>query len=169
MKKHFESGVYLGKQSSSLKGVTEVLVSLSGLGLFDMAISFLPSKLIKLLEMAGFSGNRSFGISQLLACEKIPDGIRYPAVSLALSGYFGFAEYFYGLGEGRNDCILRVLDHWLDKAPNSVAVTFGLAFREQISGNFQEACRYYTEYTQGQTTIKSFHYISNWQKMWIYA
>ena len=74
MKRHFDSGVLLG------------------LGMFDMSISLFPSKLIKLLELAGFSGNRSFGINQLLACERFQDSIWYPAVSVALSGYFGFVE-----------------------------------------------------------------------------
>ena len=145
------------------------LMVMPGLGLFDMAISFLPSKLIRVLEMAGFSGNRSFGVSQLLECEKIRDGLRYPAISIALSGYFGFAEYFYGLGEGKHEVILRILDHWLEKAPDSVAVTFGLAYKAQIAGNFEEACQFYMQYTHGQKVFRSFHFFSNWQMMWIYA
>lgn len=151
MKRHFESGVLLG------------------LGMFDMAISLFPSKLIKLLELAGFSGNRSFGISQLLACERFQDSIWYPTVSVTLSAYFGFVEYFYGLGEPDVDCILRILNFWTQQAPQSVAVTFGCAFREQSFGNFDLAAHFYDEYTTGQKILRSFHFISNWQKMWLYS
>lgn len=44
MKEHFESGVFLG------------------IGAFDLVISLLPSKIIKLLEFIGFTANREKGI-----------------------------------------------------------------------------------------------------------
>ncbi|KAI1296833.1 Tetratricopeptide repeat protein 39B [Halotydeus destructor] len=150
-RKHFVSGIHLG------------------LGLFEIAISFFPSKMITLLEMAGFSGDRTSGMNELLKGADVQDGIRYPAVAIALSGYYGFGEFFYGIGEPNVPCIYRILEYFLERTPESVAVTFGCAFREQTLGNFDAACQYYTDFTHGQRIMKSFHYISNWQKIWIYA
>jgi len=151
MKPHFESGVLLG------------------LGLFDMGISYFPSRLVYLLEIAGFSGSRINGLELLMACSRIKDGIRYPAVSVALSGYFGFGEFFYGLGEPNVNCIYEILHHWEPKAPNSIAVIMGRAFKASWEGNFDEAVTFYDEYSRSQTLIKALHYFSNWQKMWIHS
>lgn len=151
MRDHFESGVLLG------------------LGLFDLGVSYFPSKMIKLLEIAGFSGNRSAGMAQIMSCAKITHGLRYPVVSLVLSGYYGFADFFYGLGEPDVEVIFSILDHWLPIAPNSIAVQMGLAFKATWEGKFSEACKYYDEYEQGQNFMKAITYASVWQKMWIHA
>jgi len=58
LKDHFDSGVYFG------------------LGLFEIAISFFPSKLIRLLEMAGFSGVRTVGVQELLNCAELTEALR---------------------------------------------------------------------------------------------
>ena len=94
---------------------------------------------------------------------------RYPAVAIALSGYFGFAEYFYGIGEPNVECIYRILDNFSCRTPESVAVTFGRAFRAQYEGRFEEACANYVAFMKGQKIMKSFHFISYWQQIWVYA
>ena len=151
MRQHFESGVLLG------------------LGLFDMAISLFPSHLIRLLEIAGFSGNRIVGMGHLMACEKLTEGLRYPVVSVVLSGYHGFGEFFYGLGEPNVDCIVRIHEYWQPKTPTSIAVVMGSAFRATWAGDFEAATQFYDEYATRQTVIKAFHYIAHWQKMWIHS
>lgn len=151
LKPDFESGVLLG------------------LGLFDTAISYFPSQLVYLLEIAGFSGNRINGLDLLMNCAKIQEGIRYPAVAVALSGYFGFGEFFYGLGEPNTSCLYDILDYWLPKAPASIAVLMGRAFKESWEGNFETAVNLYDEYSTSQTIIKALHYFAFWQKMWIHS
>ena len=151
MKDHFESGVLLG------------------LGLFGLGVSYFPSKMIKLLEIAGFNGNRSSGLSQIMKCAQLTHGLRYPVVSLVLSGYYGFADFFYGLGEPDVSVIFSILDHWLPIAPKSLAVQMGLAFKATWQGDFDSACRYYDEYEKGQNLMKAIVYASRWQKMWLYA
>jgi len=80
-KEHFESGVRLA------------------IGCFDLMVSFVPSRFVKLVELAGFSGDRDFGLSQLKASESLTNGSRWPASALILGGYNLFLEYTYGLAE----------------------------------------------------------------------
>ena len=75
---HFSSGVNLG------------------LGAFELVISFFPQKFIRLLEFAGYCGDRAVGIGHLLKSEAIKTGFMHPWVSVLLSLYYGFLEYFYG-------------------------------------------------------------------------
>lgn len=75
---HFSSGVNLG------------------LGAFELVISFFPQKFIKLLEFAGYCGDRVVGVEHLKKSEGIKSGFMHPWVSVLLSLYYGFLEYFYG-------------------------------------------------------------------------
>ena len=77
-KDHFASGVNLG------------------LGGFELVISYFPQKFIKLLEFAGFCGDRAVGVDHLKKAEAIKNGFMHPWVCVLLCFYYGFLEYFYG-------------------------------------------------------------------------
>lgn len=47
-----------------------------GLGLFEVSISYFPSKLITLLELVGFSADRMSGIDRLMRAAELRDSIR---------------------------------------------------------------------------------------------
>ncbi|KAI8509647.1 Tetratricopeptide repeat protein 39B [Branchiostoma belcheri] len=74
LKVHFESGVRLG------------------VGAFNVMISLLPGKILKLLEFVGFSGNKSYGLSQLQLGADL-DSLRAPLCSLYLIGYHTVVLY----------------------------------------------------------------------------
>ena len=69
------------------------------IGTFDLMISFIPNKLSKLLEFVGFSGDRQFGLHELMMSESLTEGSRWPVSAMILGGYNLFFEVAYGLGE----------------------------------------------------------------------
>lgn len=109
------------------------------------------------------------GLNVLKQCAAIPEGFLHPLVSCILSLNYGFFEFFYCLGEPDIKCISDIQGYYAKTAPKSIAVIFGAAFLAQQRGEFDLAVQYYTEYTHAQTIMKSFHNISYWQKIWIYA
>lgn len=74
-----------------------------------------------------------------------------------------------GLGEPDVNCLRRIHDHYSKVAPRALAVTFGSAFFAQIGGNFDEAITHYEEFVTGQSIVKTFHNLSYWQQIWLYA
>lgn len=66
---HFESGV------------------LMGMGTFNLMISLLPQRVIKLLEFIGFSGNKSGGLADLVAGYEMTQGLRRNLSVMTLLGY----------------------------------------------------------------------------------
>ena len=71
----------------------------TAMGSFDLMISFLPAKLIKLLEYTGFSGDRAEGLRQLALSLQIDHGSRWSVAALIAGAHYTFFEYCYGLGE----------------------------------------------------------------------
>lgn len=76
-KVHFESGVKMG------------------IGTFNLMISMLPSRVIKLLEFIGFSGNKSMGINEILEGYNI-EGLRQTGQQplCPILGFVLFLAYF---------------------------------------------------------------------------
>lgn len=66
---HFESGVKMG------------------IGTFNLMISLLPTRVIKLLEFIGFSGNKASGLADLVAGYEMQDGLRRNLSVMTLLGY----------------------------------------------------------------------------------
>lgn len=69
------------------------------IGAFDLMISFIPNKFAKLLEYVGFSGDRQFGLHELMMSESLPEGSRWPVTACILCTYNLFLEVAYGLAE----------------------------------------------------------------------
>jgi hypothetical protein len=99
---HFESGTRLA------------------IGVTDLMVSFVPSKFVKLVELAGFSGDRQFGLTQLKMSESLTDGSRWPASSLILGGYNLFLEYTYGLAEPDLELVEQIARKCEVKFPNVI-------------------------------------------------
>lgn len=68
-KMHFESGVKMG------------------IGTFNLMISLMPQRVIKLLEFIGFSGNKASGLADLEAGYEMKDGLRRNLSVMTLLGY----------------------------------------------------------------------------------
>lgn len=99
-RRHFESGVRMG------------------VGTFNLMISHMPSKVLKLLEFIGFSGNRATGFTELEAASELTEGLRSPLAVLISMTYHCYVEHYFGLGEGDLNYSKELLDRTLDKYPN---------------------------------------------------
>ncbi|XP_074598326.1 tetratricopeptide repeat protein 39A-like isoform X2 [Brevipalpus obovatus] len=148
---HFESGTRLG------------------IGAFDLVISFFPTKMAKLLEFVGFNSDRDVALGELNQSVALVDGLLYDVTSILLSGYYGFLEYFYGLGEGDVDFFDRSSKIWLIRTPDSAIVKLGLGLREQIIGNPDKAIDFYLQCINGQTFWKQLNFACYWEMVWSYA
>lgn len=80
-KVHFESGVRMGN------------------GTFNLMISLLPARVIKLLEFIGFSGNKQMGLQDLMAGSKMT-GLRQVLCVMTLLGYHLIVCYVLSAREG---------------------------------------------------------------------
>ena len=75
---HFMSGVLLGN------------------GAMNLVFSHLPKRVLKLLELIGFSGDRSYGMQSLEKCCNDELGLRYYPAQLVVTGYETYAVQTFG-------------------------------------------------------------------------
>ncbi|KAK2560118.1 Tetratricopeptide repeat protein 39C [Acropora cervicornis] len=73
-----------------------------GYGLFHLAISLVPPKLLKFCHLLGFSGNRDVGIQALNLASQSED-MKAPVARLTLLWYHAVIRPFVALDEGNNE------------------------------------------------------------------
>ena len=59
-------------------------------------ISHMPSKVLKLLEFVGFSGDRAQGFAELEQSTQLIEGLRCPLAALIMLCYQCYVEHIFG-------------------------------------------------------------------------
>ncbi|CAH1776044.1 unnamed protein product [Owenia fusiformis] len=151
MKMHFESGVHMG------------------LGAFNLMISLLPTKVLKLLEFVGFSGNKLLGLEELEAGAALTTSLRGPLCTLILLGYHTLITYVLGTADGDIGVSERVLAPCIKDFPKSALFLFFKGRIEEIKGNIDSAIIKLDESIESQTEWRQFHHLCYWELMWCYC
>lgn len=150
-KRHFESGVHMG------------------VGAFNLMISQLPTRILKLLEFIGFSGNKALGLRELQEGCGMWDTLRGPLCSIVLITYHTFILFILGLGDGDLELSQELVNGLLKKYPNGVLSLFFQARQYQVRGEIDLAIDQYYKAIKAQDEWIPFHYICYWEQLWCFT
>ncbi|XP_050314253.1 tetratricopeptide repeat protein 39B-like isoform X2 [Anthonomus grandis grandis] len=149
-KLHFESGVKMG------------------IGTFNLMISMLPSKIIKLLEFIGFQGNKEQGLTDLTEGYQL-NGIRQILCTMTLLGYNLIVMHVLSHKEGDILICEDILDRQLKKHPDGVWFLFFQGRLEFMKGNLDESIKFYTRSWKSQDLWPQFHHVCFWELLWVHC
>ncbi|CAL1544810.1 unnamed protein product [Lymnaea stagnalis] len=148
---HFESGVCMG------------------IGAFNLMISLLPSKIMKLLEFVGFSGKKALGLTELhRGCESRV-GLRSKLCAIMLVAYHSLITYILGLGDGDIDLATEVLSPCLKDHPKGALFLFFSGRLEEVKGHIDDAINRFEESIDSQSEWRQFHHLCYWELMWCHC
>ncbi|GAB0088499.1 tetratricopeptide repeat protein 39B [Sergentomyia squamirostris] len=145
---HFQSGVHVG------------------VGGFNLMISLLPGRVIRLLEFIGFSGNKEVGMRELMAGYHLK-GIRQVLCVIGLLGYHLIVRYVLGHKEGDLAFCDEILEEQLVTYPDGVCFLFFKGRLEFMRGNLEEAAHWYKKSWKSQNVWPQFHHVCFWELLWI--
>ncbi|XP_074232609.1 tetratricopeptide repeat protein 39A isoform X5 [Camelus bactrianus] len=148
--RHFEGGVKLG------------------VGAFNLTLSMLPTRILRLLEFVGFSGNKDYGLLQL---EEGASGHSFRAVLcvLLLLCYHTFLTFVLGTGNVNTEEAEKLLKPYLKQYPKGAIFLFFAGRIEAIKGNIDTAIRRFEECCEAQQHWKQFHHMCYWELMWCFT
>ncbi|KAG9344096.1 hypothetical protein JZ751_012576 [Albula glossodonta] len=117
-----------------------------GIGSFNLMLSLLPAKVLRLLEFIGFSGNRDLGLSQLRE-GAASHTLRAILSALTLLMYHTYVTVILGTAESNLDEAEALLEPYIEKFPNGSLIIFYVARIAVLKGYFEkqqwlEAYRY---------------------------
>ncbi|XP_073953356.1 tetratricopeptide repeat protein 39B-like [Choristoneura fumiferana] len=144
---HFHSGVRLGTAT------------------FNVMISLLPPRIISLLEFVGFSGNKQYGLSELVAGMRSA-GLRAVLCELTLLAYHLVICHFIG-ASGDLDICQEILDKELKLYPDGVWFLLFKGRLELMRGMFNPAIVTYNVAIDSQDMWLQFRHVCYWEIMWV--
>uniref|UniRef100_A0A452VEJ4 Tetratricopeptide repeat domain 39A n=1 Tax=Ursus maritimus TaxID=29073 RepID=A0A452VEJ4_URSMA len=148
--RHFEGGVKLG------------------VGAFNLTLSMLPTRILRLLEFVGFSGNKDYGLLQL---EEGASGHSFRAVLcvMLLLCYHTFLTFVLGTGNVNIEEAEKLLKPYLKRYPKGAIFLFFAGRIEAIKGNVDTAIQRFEECCEAQQHWKQFHHMCYWELMWCFT
>ncbi|CAH6790496.1 Ttc39b [Phodopus roborovskii] len=137
-----------------------------GTGAFNLMLSLLPARIIRLLEFIGFSGNRDLGLLQLREGAS-GSSMRSPLCCLTILAFHTYISLILGTGEVNVMEAESLLAPFLRQFPNGSLILFYHARIELLKGNVENAQETFRKCISVQEEWKQFHHLCYWELMWI--
>lgn len=139
-----------------------------GVGSFNLMLSLLPQRILRLLEFIGFSGNRNFGLAQLRE-GAYDHSIRSILCALTLLFYHTYVSLILGTGEGNLVEAEALLEPYRHKYPKGSIILFYSARISTLRGHFEKARARFEECIRSQSEWKQIHHLCYWELMWAHS
>nr|XP_033775049.1 tetratricopeptide repeat protein 39B isoform X2 [Geotrypetes seraphini] len=161
---HILKGLLVSKEKPKTFHQFEGGVKL-GVGAFNLMLSLLPARILRLLEFIGFSGNRELGLFQLRE-GAAGTSLRAILCVLILLLYHTYVCLILGTGESNLREAEMLLHPYLKKFPNGSIILFYAARIDILKGNFEKAQATFQKCIAAQQEWKQIHHLCYWELMW---
>ncbi|XP_062895236.1 tetratricopeptide repeat protein 39B-like isoform X3 [Mobula hypostoma] len=136
-----------------------------GIGAFNLMLSLLPLRILRLLEFIGFSGNQELGLLMLRE-GAATHSLRAILCALTLLMYQTYITVVLGGGEGNLKEAETLLQPYLKKYPNGSIIMFYAARICILKGSFEAAQVKFEECIAAQEEWRQIHHLCYWELMW---
>uniref|UniRef100_A0A8C5KGI3 Tetratricopeptide repeat domain 39D n=2 Tax=Jaculus jaculus TaxID=51337 RepID=A0A8C5KGI3_JACJA len=136
-----------------------------GLGAFNLLLSLVPPKTLKLLNIVGFSGDKEVGLTLLLESASQPH-INNIFSTFTLLFYYNYIRVVIGFEMANSSATESLFLVYLQKFPNCVVLKFFGARFTMLTGNFEKALLKFKECICTQNEWKEVHHLCYWELMW---
>uniref|UniRef100_A0AAY5KVK8 Tetratricopeptide repeat domain 39A n=1 Tax=Esox lucius TaxID=8010 RepID=A0AAY5KVK8_ESOLU len=135
-----------------------------GIGAFNLTLSMFPPRILKVLEFAGFSGDKEYGLSQLHE-GATTHNLRSMLCALLLLCHYTFLTFILGTAHSQ-----EMLSLWCyqkkDFSCQGAIFLFFAGRAEEIKGNIDEVS---LKRNASQQQWKQFHHMCYWELMWCFT
>ncbi|XP_056136443.1 tetratricopeptide repeat protein 39B-like [Lampris incognitus] len=139
-----------------------------GIGSFNLMLSMLPSRVLKLMEFLGFSGDREVGLSQLRE-GAASNNLRSILSTLTLLMFHLYISVILGTGEVDLSEAEALLQPYATKFPNGALILFYTARISLLKGNFTFAQEMFLACIAAQQEWRQIHHLCYWELTWAYC
>ncbi|VTJ81588.1 tetratricopeptide repeat protein 39B-like [Marmota monax] len=136
-----------------------------GLGSFNLMLSLVPPKTLRLLNVVGLSGEREVGLA-LLHESASETHINNILSVFTLLFYYSYIHVAFGVEKVSSLATENLFLIYLQKFPNCVVLKFFHARFIMLRGNFEKAQLKLHECIFTQNEWKQVHHLCYWELMW---
>eukprot|EP01134_Creolimax_fragrantissima_P008040 CFRG8040T1 len=139
-----------------------------GYGMFNLMISMLPPKVLKLLEFIGFKGDRELGMS-LLQRSGDTDTLRATMSNLSILSYHYVIVRFLNLIKEDLTVADEMLDRYIERYPNGAFFLFYKGRRHLVRREPEKAIEALKASVEVQSEWTQLHHLCYWELMFANA
>ncbi|XP_054636308.1 tetratricopeptide repeat protein 39B-like isoform X2 [Dunckerocampus dactyliophorus] len=139
-----------------------------GIGSFNLMLSLLPARILKLMEFLGFSGDREVGLSELRAGAS-SDNLRSILSTLTLLMYHLYISVILGSGDVDLSEADSLLEPYAKRFPNGALTLFYSGRIALLKGNITLAQEKFHACIAAQQEWRQIHHLCYWELMWAYS
>ncbi|GFS37706.1 tetratricopeptide repeat protein 39A [Trichonephila inaurata madagascariensis] len=150
-RRHYESGVRMG------------------LGIFYLVVAHLPTRIIRVLEMIGFCGDKETGLQYLYDSVALDGSLRSPLTALFLLCYNTIITYLFGLADGDLVSSEYIIKNMLKKYPRGTLYLFLYGRLLEVKGEFDQAINLLLDSLTVQDKWRQMRNLGSWEIMWCYS
>ena len=136
------------------------------IGIYDLIISFCPSKIARILDLIGFNSDRINALTNIRKSFEIKDTCVNELALVVLMIYHLFLSFFFGIGEVDVKFICDSTKRWDKVESKEVFLYFGKGSKDMVLGNPQSAIRLFEEAIEIKGHYRQISYCSYWQLVW---
>uniref|UniRef100_F1L255 Tetratricopeptide repeat protein 39B n=1 Tax=Ascaris suum TaxID=6253 RepID=F1L255_ASCSU len=151
IKAQFESGTHLG------------------VGTFNLLLSTLPTKILRLLEVVGFSGDKDIGMCELHECISMSGTLRATLCSLVLLSWHLIAVFLVGAANPDIDICEKLLAPLNNSYPQGAIVLFFRARLNIVIGRIEHGIYSFNRSIDAQHVYRQFHHVCFWELLFAYS
>uniref|UniRef100_A0A669EI44 Tetratricopeptide repeat protein 39B n=1 Tax=Oreochromis niloticus TaxID=8128 RepID=A0A669EI44_ORENI len=131
-------------------------------------LSLLPSRVLKLMEFLGFSGDREVGLSELRE-GATTNNLRSILSTLTLLMFQLYITVILGTADVNLSECEALLKPYCEKFPNGALMHFFSARIAVLKGNFTFAQERFLACIASQEEWRQIHHLCYWELMWVYS
>ncbi|XP_068178207.1 tetratricopeptide repeat protein 39B-like [Antennarius striatus] len=139
-----------------------------GIGSFNLMLSLFPSRVLRLMEFLGFSGDREIGLSEL-RWGASSNSLRSILSTMTLLMFHLYITVILGTGEGNLAEAEALLEPYTERFPNGALMLFYTARIALLKGNFTFAQEKFLVCIAAQQEWRQIHHLCYWELMWAYS
>ncbi|XP_054421874.1 tetratricopeptide repeat protein 39B-like [Pteronotus mesoamericanus] len=136
-----------------------------GLGAFNLILSLVPPKTLKVLDIVGYHGDKEVGLS-LLHESASESHINNVLSILSLLFYYSYICVAFGTEKGHNSTVEDLFLIYLQKFPKCVILKFFHARFNMLKGKIENAQLTLEECIFIQNEWKQLNHLCYWELMW---
>uniref|UniRef100_A0A8C4H5J7 Zgc:158403 n=1 Tax=Dicentrarchus labrax TaxID=13489 RepID=A0A8C4H5J7_DICLA len=156
------------KSHNCLKGPSHVHLEGGvsfGIGAFNLTLSLFPPRILKVLEFAGFSGDKEYGLS-LLRDGATGMNLRSMLCALLLLCYYTFLTFILGTTEHQRPMLI-FNTHQTSNAASLFHVLINVECH--VMSPCYQAVALFEDGCKAQQAWKQFHHMCYWELMWCFT
>ena len=141
----------------------------TGWGFYNILMSHLPNRILKLLTFVGFPSDRDIAVQFCREVTLKPETYRTKILSFLFCFYSFYLEQFFGCGTAELSWVKEITDRELRNFPDSAFDLFYAARSEQLQGNVTQAIQLFNKCIRSQDQFPQVHSVCKWDLLWSHA